>query len=128
MPEPEPRRVVPIRPSEPAAAPPRPERSPGRRTVWLLIALLAVALLAAGVQTRRAAELSGRVRELGLKLAGARAAIAAYERQRAEVRDSVDAVSSALADLDGRVGELRERASRDPLEGAAPADEPAAGR
>ena len=78
-----------------------------RRVLWLVAALLLVALTALVGQTRRVSALSGQVESLTGELASARAALVAYQDHLQEVRASV-------TDLQGRMAELDTLVRRDP--------------
>ena len=58
---------------EPAPAPTAPWG--GRRLIWLLGVLLALAVIGLGIESRRAAELSGRVERLSAELGVSQAAL-----------------------------------------------------
>ena len=87
---------------------PEPDAPNARRTTWLLAALLLVAFLGLVIQTSRVGALSGEVSQLSSDLAGARAALVAYEGRLATVREVV-------GELSRRVGQLDELVRRDPL-------------
>jgi len=61
----------------------------GRRLIWLLGILLALALIGLGIESRRAAELSGRVDLLSAELGATQAALRAHRSHLDEVRASV---------------------------------------
>ena len=73
--------------AEPAPAPPAP--SGGRRLIWLLGILLVLALVGLGIESRRAAELSGRVERLSAELGVTQAALRAHRSHLEDVRASV---------------------------------------
>jgi hypothetical protein len=73
--------------AEPAPAPEAPRG--GRRLVWLLGVLLALAVIGLGIESRRAAELSGRVERLSAELAVTQAALRAHRSHLDEIRSSV---------------------------------------
>jgi hypothetical protein len=75
-----------------------PPEPPPRRRPWIALALLA-ALLLAGFQAWRAAELTSRVEVLTADLAAARAEIAARRQQLDAIRASVDDVRERVAGL-----------------------------
>ena len=92
-----------------------PEAPNAGRTTWLLAALLLLAFLALVIQTSRVGALSGEVSRLSSDLAGARAALIAYEGRLATVREVV-------GELSLRVGQLDELVRRDPLAPPEPED------
>ncbi len=74
------------------SAEPAPAPAPvwgGRRLIWLLGVLLALALIGLGTESRRAAELSGRVEFLSAELGATQAALRAHRSHLDEVRASV---------------------------------------
>ena len=73
--------------AEPAPAPPAPWG--GRRLIWLLGILLALAVIGLGIESRRAAELSGRVERLSAELGVTQAALRAHRSHLDDVRASV---------------------------------------
>ena len=99
--------------SAPAAAPAPREPRGARRTTRLLLALLLLAALGLVVQTRRVAQLEGRVAGLDSELAVSRQEIASYEGQLGRVRGLVD-------DLGARLEELRSLLQPDPVAAEAP--------
>jgi uncharacterized protein HemX len=105
-----------VRPAEGPSAP-RVERAGGRgRTaaVWLLAALLLLAVVGLAVQGRRAAALADEVQRLTADLAATRGLLEAHRQQLSEVRS--------------RVAELQDLVSRDPERDAAQAGgQPGAG-
>jgi len=112
-----------VRPDEPVD-PPAGEARPSGRPGWLLPLALAATLIAAagwGIEARRAAHLQARVVELGGALDAARAEITARQRH-------LEALRSAAAELEARVGALRTLAERSPTAPSAapaPAETPA---
>ena len=87
---------------------PQPEQRGSRRTLWWIAALLALAVLALVIQTRRVGALSNEVTRLSTELVGTRAALVAYEGRLATVREIV-------GDLSKRLGQLDDLVRRDPL-------------
>jgi hypothetical protein len=87
---------------------PQPEERGSRRTLWWIGALLALALVALVIQTRRVGALSSEVTRLSTELVGTRAALVAYEGRLATVREIVGDLSKRLVQLDDLV-------RRDPL-------------
>jgi hypothetical protein len=73
--------------AEPAPAP--PPAWGGRRLIWLLGILLALAVIGLGIESRRVVELSGRVERLSSELGATRAALRAHRSHLDEVRASV---------------------------------------
>ena len=73
--------------AEPAPAPAAPWG--GRRLIWLLGALLVLAVIGLGIESRRAAEFSGRVERLSAELRSTQAALRAHRSHLDEVRASV---------------------------------------
>jgi hypothetical protein len=61
----------------------------GRRLIWLLGILLALSVLGLGIESRRAAELSGRVDRLSAELDATQAALRAHRSHLDQVRASV---------------------------------------
>jgi len=92
--------------AEPAPAPAAPWG--GRRLVWLLGVLLALAVIGLGIKSRRAAELSGRVERLSAELGITQAALRAHRSHLDEIRASV--------------AELQTLVERDPV--SAPSESP----
>ena len=80
----------------------------GRRLIWLLGSLLALAVIGLGIESRRAAELSGRAERLSAELAVTQAALRAHRSHLDEVRASV--------------AELQMLVERDPV--SAPSESP----
>ena len=112
MPEERPRlEVLPggSEPSEPAplAAAPEPSRARGR--AWILGLLLAAALIAVGLQARRAATLSAEVEGLQTELGRLAGELAETETELAAHRSHLDQVR-------GAVERLQELVSREPQE------------
>ena len=70
-------------------APASPASWGGRRLIWLLGVLLALAVIGLGIESRRAAELSGRVERLSAELTVTQAALRAHRSHLDEVRASV---------------------------------------
>jgi hypothetical protein len=83
--------------AEPAPAPGAPWG--GRRLIWLLGVLLVLAVIGLGIESRRAAELSGRVERLSAELGASQAALRAHRSHLEEVRASV-AELQALVERD----------------------------
>ena len=83
--------------AEPAPAPAAPRG--GRRLIWLLGVLLVLAVIGLGIESRRAAELSGRVERLSAELGATQAALRAHRSHLDEVRASV-AELQALVERD----------------------------
>jgi len=79
----------------------------GRRLIWLLGILLALAVIGLGIESRRAADLSGRVERLSAELAVTQAALRAH-------RSHLDAVRASVAELQVLV-------ERDPVSAASEA-------
>ena len=73
--------------AEAAPAPGAPRGS--RRLIWLLGVLLALAVIGLGIESRRAAELSGRVERLSAELGVTQAALRAHRSHLDDVRASV---------------------------------------
>ena len=96
--------VVPGGGGSPEPAPAPPPAWGGRRLIWLLGILLALALVGFGIESRRAAELSGRVELLSAELGATQAALRAHRSHLDEVRASV--------------AELQMLVERDPLSAA----------
>jgi len=94
---------------------PDPPRTPAPRRSWLVVLLVAVALLAA-FQWRRAALLDGRVHALSQALATAEAELGARRAQLGEIRASVD-------DVRARVEGLAALAAEEPTARPAPTAE-----
>ena len=73
--------------AEPAQAPMAPRGS--RRLIWLLGALLVLAVIGLGIESRRAAEFAGQVERLSAELRSTQAALRAHRSHLDEVRASV---------------------------------------
>jgi hypothetical protein len=73
--------------AEPVPAPAAPWG--GRRLIWLLGILLALAVIGLGIESRRAAELSGRVERLSAELGVTQAVLRAHRSHLDDVRASV---------------------------------------
>jgi hypothetical protein len=86
-----------------------PQAAPGsaaRRTRWLpwaLLLLLALALVGAGVQTRRVGQLEDEVEGLQRALSDARAELRAYRVHLGAVRDGVARLRNELLGLEALV-------------------------
>jgi hypothetical protein len=80
----------------------------GRRLIWLLGALLVIAVIGLGIESRRAAEFAGQVERLSAELRSTQAALRAHRSHLDEVRASV--------------AELQVLVERDPV--SAPAESP----
>ena len=87
----------------------------GRLLRVVAVLLLLGALIAAGVENRRAAALQAQVTALTESLTAARAELDAR-------RQHLDAIRSSVADVRERVGALESLAGADPAPAAAPAE------
>jgi len=83
--------------AEPSPAPGAPQG--GGRLIWLLGVLLVLAVIGLGIESRRAAELSGRVERLSAELEATQVALRAHRTHLNEVRASV-AELQALVERD----------------------------
>jgi hypothetical protein len=72
-----------------SAEPAPPSPWGGRRLIWLLGILLVLAVVGLGIESRRAAELSGRVERLSAELGVTQAALRAHRSHLDDVRASV---------------------------------------
>ena len=81
--------VVPGGDGSPEPAPAQTAPWGGRRLIWLLGVLLALAVIGLGIESRRAAELSGRVERLSAELGVTQAALRAHQSHLDDVRASV---------------------------------------
>jgi Tfp pilus assembly protein PilX len=79
-------------PAEPAPAP----SWGGARLIWLLGILLVLAVIGLGIESRRAAELSGQIERLSAELRTTQAALSAH-------RSHLDEVRASVAELQGLV-------------------------
>ena len=73
--------------AEPGPEPAAPRG--GSRLIWLLGILLVLSVIGLGIESRRAAELSGRVERLSAELGVTQAALRAHRSHLDEVRASV---------------------------------------
>ena len=81
---------------------------------WLLIVLLAMAMLALVIQTWRSRDLHAQVETLSTELSAARAEIAAHQTHLGEVREQMGAVQGVLAELEAATAGLKAVVDRDP--------------
>jgi len=94
------------RPDPPAASPPEAKQR-GGRWAWVLGALLILALVAVGTQTRR-------VSDLNAEVAGLHAELGRVVTELAEAQGSLDAHREHLGQVRGAVAQLQELVSQEP--------------